>query len=513
MRFGKSTLVFMGVALIILHASFSFGQSPAISNGLSYLQSSQTSAGYWGDTNEVLYNSFVETCAISQSLNYIGGSPTAYSSAIQWINTIAVANNDYLTAKMLSLSQAGIDASSIRDYLLSVRNNDGGWSVGDGITSDIKRTALMLQALKAINYSDAATLYQAVTYLTSNQNSDGGWGYYPSGGSDVFMTATVLKTLALYNGVTFNVQSSIDKAVAYLLSKQNTDGGFGSSPSKVYETAVAFDALVATGKNISSIAPSVVNYLTTIQLSDGSWNEDPYSTALALRALANVKPNLAITSSNIAFSNSMPALGGTVAVTATVKNTGFEPVSNVVVNFYDHDPTSGAPAIASKTIAAIPAGGSALASIPYVITTTGMSSLFVVLDPSNQIDEITKLDNTASNRLWGATIPDLAVFSSDLKPSTYTPASNTAFTLQYAVRNLGESATNGFDVAVYDGSPTGTPLQTGHISGIGGTETRTGTFGVTLTGDGPHTLYIVADPGNAITETTKTNNTTRWKRT
>jgi subtilase family serine protease len=229
--------------------------------------------------------------------------------------------------------------------------------------------------------------------------------------------------------------------------------------------------------------------------------------------LANVKPNLAITSSNIAFSNSMPALGGTVAVTATVKNTGFEPVSNVVVNFYDHDPTSGAPAIASKTIAAIPAGGSALASIPYVITTTGMSSLFVVLDPSNQIDEITKLDNTASNRLWGATIPDLAVFSSDLKPSTYTPASNTAFTLQYAVRNLGESATNGFDVAVYDGSPTGTPLQTGHISGIGGTETRTGTFGVTLTGDGPHTLYIVADPGNAITETTKTNNTTRWKRT
>jgi len=85
-----------------------------------------------------------------------------------------------------------------------------------------------------------------------------------------------------------------------------------------------------------------------------------------------------------------------------------------------------------------------------------------------------------------------------------------------------DTAINRCVSALYDGSPTsptssgqasGTPIQTAHISGIDGTGVRIGTIGVTLTGDGPHTLYIVADSGNAITELSKTNNTAWWKRT
>jgi subtilase family serine protease len=210
----------------------------------------------------------------------------------------------------------------------------------------------------------------------------------------------------------------------------------------------------------------------------------------------------------------MPQTGESITITASIKNTGLEPASSIIVRFYQGDPATGGIQIGTdQAIPSLLINASTRVSASTAFIGTGTRNIFVVADPDNLISEITKVDNKASAQLWVATGADLAVFSSDLKPSTYTPASNTAFTLQYAVRNLGESATNGFDVAVYDGSPTGTPLQTGHISGIGGTETRTGTFGVTLTGDGPHTLYIVADPGNAITETTKTNNTTRWKRT
>jgi hypothetical protein len=94
-------------------------------------------------------------------------------------------------------------------------------------------------------------------------------------------------------------------------------------------------------------------------------------------------------------------------------------------------------------------------------------------------------------RSLGATAPDLAVFSEDLKPSTYVPTTGTAFTFEYKVRNLGESAADAFVVSLYDGDPAsgGTLIQTANVSGLNGTETRTNTIGVTLTGDGAHTLY------------------------
>jgi hypothetical protein len=46
-----------------------------------------------------------------------------------------------------------------------------------------------------------------------------------------------------------------------------------------------------------------------IKLTNDSWNDDPYSTALALHTRANVKPNLIIMSSDIAFSNPNPTMG------------------------------------------------------------------------------------------------------------------------------------------------------------------------------------------------------------
>ena len=50
-------------------------------------------------------------------------------------------------------------------------------------------------------------------------------------------------------------------------------------------------------------------------------------------------------------------------------------------------------------------------------------------------------------------------------------------------------------------------IQSVNISGLNGTEVRTRTIGVTLTGNGQHTLYLVADSGNQITELSETNNT------
>jgi subtilase family serine protease len=211
--------------------------------------------------------------------------------------------------------------------------------------------------------------------------------------------------------------------------------------------------------------------------------------------LAKIKPNLSITTSDITFSKTMPQTGESITITASIKNTGLEPASNIIVRFYQGDPAAGGTQIGTdQVIQLIALGSSSTASVTTVFTGTGSKTIFVVADPDNLISEITKVDNRAMARLWVATGADLAVFSEDLKPSAYTPVSGTAFTLQYTVRNLGETTTGAFVLSLYDGDPStgsGHLLSTANVSGIDGTGVRTGTFGVTLTGDGPHTLYVI----------------------
>jgi len=232
----------------------------------------------------------------------------------------------------------------------------GAWGGYLDFEVNILDTTLTVLALHEINHPDLETIGYALFYLTYNQNTDGGWAFTPDDAStssaqssNVYMTALVLKVLSLYKA-TFDLQAEIDSAVAYLLTMQNVDGGFPStglptgqagSGSTIYETALALDALIASSADISTVAQPATDYLLTNQLPNGSWNDDPYSTALALRALANVKPNLTISSSDIIFSNQTPTVGDTVTITATIHNTGIAQVDNITVAFYDGDPDAG----------------------------------------------------------------------------------------------------------------------------------------------------------------------------
>jgi len=500
--------ILFGIVLIFLLAKAGFAQPAAISSGLNWLVANQNADKSWGGPSSSVTPFNTTTAAIS-ALRICGNTGSATSDGLNWLNGQTPDSVNFAADRLLTNAIAGFDTASDLNQLITWKNNiDGSWGLDGEYSNDITEIALTLQALRAANVSDYSTLFQTINFLTTTQNSDGGWGSTTNGASSAYVTARVLKALAAYNG-TFQIQDSIDKATSYLLNKQNSDGGFGSSPSNAHESALALDSLISSGaNNITTVVSNGVGYLTTTQLSDGSWNDDPYSTALALRALASTRANLVIASADILFSKPMPQANETVTITATVHNTGFDSASGIVVRFFLGDPAVGEIQLGiDQVIPTLTIGGAAQASITASFTGTGGKTVFVKVDPDNIISETNKADNVASTRIWVATPPDLAVFSDDLKPSTYVPTTGTPFTLQYTVRNLGESATGAFDVAIYDGQPSGTPLQTAHISGIDGTGMRMGTIGVTLTGDGPHTLYIVADSGNAITELSKTNNT------
>lgn len=509
----RRLIIASAFVLFGLLPNFSFSQSNLITNGIRYLELSQFPDGYWGEVPEVSCNTVVDTCIVAESLRYLNETSSAYDSGIRWINSMEVLNNDYLFAKMLVLGPAGYDVSSIRDYMLSAKNTDGGWGVSEGFESDIKRTALALQALKATNYSDQNIISSALGFLLSTQNPDGGWGFYPSACSNceadlsnVYMTAMVLSALSQYRTI-YNLETAINKGVAYLLTRQNPDGGVGSSPSTVYETALSFLALVESGADISTVAPQAINYLTSTQLPNGSWNDDPYSTALALRALAHVKPNLSIIPTDITFSNPNPRIGDTITITARVYNEGPAVANNIVVQFFDGDPSSTGVLIGEVTISTITAFGNNQTSMNWTVPTASLRKVYVRIDPLNTIDELDETDNVVFRNLTSSTMPDLTLGSADITFSPDPARIGDPVTIRVTVRNHGQSGAENFLVYVYAGDPDqgGSTIAQANYSYLEGGSTNSFQFIWTVV-QGVDRITVRIDPLGQVTESNENNN-------
>ena len=214
-------------------------QQGAISNGINYLQATQLSEGSWSSN---IVTEYYATNEVLTTLNDLGQKYTDYTNGINWITSQALYNVDRISRSIVLLSSTGNLSN-----LLSYQNTDNGWGIGAGFSSDTLDTALALDALQSVNYSNQMTISNAILYLVTNQNSDGGWGFYAGDDSNVYMTALVLQTFDMFVS-TFNIKNSISNAVAYLVAHQNSDGGFGSSPSTVYETALSFLALLGSGQ-------------------------------------------------------------------------------------------------------------------------------------------------------------------------------------------------------------------------------------------------------------------------
>lgn len=271
--------------LLTLPAS---AQSPQIISGLSWLTSAQTTTGYWTQVETTEYYS---TVSALDALFVLDPTSSSYTVGLQWLSSQIVSPTDYLARQIIAQKNAGQDTSIDLASLLLYRNADGGWGEESDYSSNVLDTSLALQSLKAANYSDLSIINAGLAYLTGSQNVDGGWGSYSGDDSNVYMTALVSFSLQQFTQTT-TLATAVNKATSYLKVHQNTDGGFGTpstgsgqgSSSTVYETALAYEA-VANVITDATVLGNAVNYLTTTQSSDGSWGQDPYSTALALKAL------------------------------------------------------------------------------------------------------------------------------------------------------------------------------------------------------------------------------------
>ncbi len=129
-------------------------------------------------------------------------------------------------------------------------------------------------------YRNSSSSTKAFHYLISHQNSDGGWGA-PGGASTAVLTAMALTTLRQCPDEVPGKPAVVEKAVRYLLSGQHDDGGFGDPVSTARETAFVYSALHGV-PDVSEALERAREYILAAQSENGSWGDDVYSTVLAL---------------------------------------------------------------------------------------------------------------------------------------------------------------------------------------------------------------------------------------
>ncbi|MGB9082097.1 MAG: carboxypeptidase regulatory-like domain-containing protein, partial [Desulfuromonadaceae bacterium] len=272
----RKLIVWIIVLLAILITAPVHAQLPQISTGLNYLTSSQNPDGTWA-TSSAETETTAATVSVLETLKLLNQSAgTPYTNGVSWLQAQTPLSVDYIAQRIHALGLADISLLIPSADLIK-----GGWGGDVGFETNPLDTAFALQTIKSANYTDLTTINPALAYLTGSQNSDGGWGFSSGDDSNVYMTAIVSATLQQFPQMT-TIATAVSKATTYLLTQQNPDGGFGAST--VYETALAYSAVVAVTTNQAALG-SAINFLTSAQSANGSWNDDPYSTALSLKAL------------------------------------------------------------------------------------------------------------------------------------------------------------------------------------------------------------------------------------
>jgi N-acetylneuraminic acid mutarotase len=301
-----------------------------------------------------------------------------------WALAMPVNNNDDLARRAVIKGIFGVGEPADEASMAAVQQEDGGFGLSAAYPSDVLDTQL---ALDALSYNGPA-----VAFIVSKQNADGGWGIVDDGASDVFMTAEVVRHLAHVRQWTLlepTAVSALDRGIAWLQTRVGFDGSVGENLCDTAETQIA---LAAAGVSRDSSAAG--NWLVTQQAEDGSFGtEDVRATALAAAALRTTSTNMQV--ADLTVSNANPRPGEIVQITATVANTGVSYVASGSLGFYD-GPTGAVAPSSTREFTWFPEDYSTQYVFNYTVPQADSPiTLSVKVDPTAQLAETDEDDNIA----------------------------------------------------------------------------------------------------------------------
>lgn len=475
---------------------------PSIDNGIAWLMNRQRLDGSWSDFALTTERDTAESVTTLQRFPIAAQS---FQAGFAWLGSNSIANTDYLARRIEAAAQTGSASSALVRELVDRRNRDGGWGSNRNFISNSIDTALALKALAIAGYSDSAVTGPAIAYLQGAQNSDGGWSG-DDASSSIQSTAAVLTAFNFYR-INRPLDTSLSKAISFLASKQNPDGGFGNSPSTVYDSASAAIALQAAGADKTMVSRGV-SYLLGQQSENGDWLDSPYQTAMAVRAVwtAMVDPDLSIKPDDISIiPATITSLPTNAVLSATVWNLGRSDVPQAKIAVYDGIVTSENKV--AEQIAAFPGRSAVTLTFSIPVTNSKGHVFHVIADPDNHLVESDENNNHSLKSLLTETTYDFKVQTGDVVvgPNPVEIGKDVKVTVKVA--NSGTSDAYSVPVRFFIDQP-GAPLDVATLAvdiPAGGNVTRDVSWRASLAGvDLPLTVQI--DPDNIFSETSKTNN-------
>jgi squalene-hopene/tetraprenyl-beta-curcumene cyclase len=196
------------------------------------------------------------------------------------------------------------------NWMISMQNRDGGWGAFDRDNdrtflnqipfadhnamldpSSPDVTARAVECLGHFGWTmSSARIRRAVDYLLKEQLPSGAW-YGRWGVNYVYGTSGVLRALAALNSVSHpNIETAMKRAVDWLQSVQQGDGGFGESIASYDEPALMGQGETTASQTAWGLLglltvlppddPAVqraVDYLIEGQNDEGTWSEEPFT--------------------------------------------------------------------------------------------------------------------------------------------------------------------------------------------------------------------------------------------
>ena len=219
-----------------------------------------------------------DTAVVVMAMNRAGGDyDHALSRAREWVEGLQSKDGGW----------GAFDADNAYHYLNNIPFADHG-ALLDPPTADVSARCVSMLAQLGATAASSPVLARGVDYLRKEQEKDGSW-YGRWGMNYIYGTWSTLCALNAA-GVPAD-DSAMRNAVAWLVSIQNADGGWGEdgesykldyrgyekAPSTASQTAWALLGLMAAGERDNPAVARGVAYLAQHQGADGFWDEELFT--------------------------------------------------------------------------------------------------------------------------------------------------------------------------------------------------------------------------------------------
>ncbi|MGH8557178.1 MAG: squalene--hopene cyclase [Methylococcales bacterium] len=285
-----------GLAILALHEADPVENDGEIKRGLDWLISKQLGnepgdwriacpdyegGGGWAfEFENPYYPDVDDTAVIAYAMTLTQGARFQGSAerAARWIRVMQSRNGGF----------GAFDVDNTCYYLNEIPFADHG-ALLDPPTSDVSARCAMFMSRMIDRHPECqVTMDRCIEYLRGEQESDGSW-FGRWGTNYIYGTWSVL--VALEQAGISPEDSMVRNAVAWLKSKQNSDGGWGEDNlsyhepaysgrnafSTAFQTAWAILGLLAAGESDSVEVEEGINYLLNNQGTDGFWEDECFT--------------------------------------------------------------------------------------------------------------------------------------------------------------------------------------------------------------------------------------------